>query len=82
MTSKLTRSFLAQFSVSSKFDNIHLLRQESLGREHIGLIKLIPKEPIRDMVGGWRPITLCNVLYKVLTKSLAKRIESNIARIV
>jgi len=41
------------------------------------IIALIPKGNIQTTMNDWRPITLCNVLYKVISKVLA-----NILKIV
>ena len=44
--------------------------------QRCGLLKLIPKEG-KDLfnVGNWRPITLLNVDYKILTKTFALRLS-------
>ena len=39
-----------------------------------GLIKLIPKNTLRDFIGGWRLITLLSIAYKIMAKDLAKRV--------
>lgn len=45
------------------------------GQVNIGLIKLIPTRTRKHMVGGWRPVTLLNVSYKVLANALANKIK-------
>lgn len=42
------------------------------------LIYLIPKVDIPDSIKQIRPITLCNVLVKVVTKVLANRIKPHV----
>jgi len=38
-------------------------------------ITLIPKIPFPEEVNHFRPITLCNVIYKVISKILVKRLQ-------
>ena len=48
-----------------------------------GIISLIPKKD-RDrlIIKNWRPITLLNTDYKILTKTLANRIKTVIAKLI
>ena len=48
-----------------------------------GIISLIPKED-NDLseLTSWRPITLLNVDYKILAKTIAKRIESSLPKLI
>ena len=48
-----------------------------------GVITLIPKEDSNLLdLQNWRPITLLNIDYKITSKTLAKRIESVIPKLV
>lgn len=38
-------------------------------------LTLIPKEIGREYPGKFRPITLCNVIYKIITKVIANRLK-------
>ncbi|XP_042023121.1 uncharacterized protein LOC121770456 [Salvia splendens] len=45
-------------------------------------IVLIPKKPIPETCGDYRPISLCNVINKVITKILSKRLAPFLPRVV
>jgi hypothetical protein len=40
-----------------------------------GMITLIPKSGDHSKLGNWRPITLLGSIYKILAKTLARRIQ-------
>jgi hypothetical protein len=42
----------------------------------------IPKGVKRELVGWWHPITILNVSYKILAKTLPRRIQLLAAKIV
>ena len=48
-----------------------------------GIISLIPKEN-KDLseLTSWRPITLLNIDYKILAKTIAKRIEPFLPKLI
>jgi hypothetical protein len=47
-----------------------------------GIITLIPKTGDHPRLGNWRPITLLGSLYKILAKTLAKRLQIHLPNIV
>jgi len=47
-----------------------------------GPIKLIPKNTVMDSIGGWWPITLLRIGYKIIAKDLAKRVRDVARKIV
>jgi len=47
-----------------------------------GLITLIPKTGDRARLSNWRPITLLGSIYKILAKTLARRIQSALTHII
>jgi hypothetical protein len=47
-----------------------------------GLIILIPKSGNHARIGNWRPITLLGSLYKILAKTLAKRLQTFLPSII
>ena len=48
----------------------------------IGVITLIPKKMARARLEDWRPITLANVIWKILTKLIAERLGRALPRII
>jgi len=46
------------------------------------LIILIPKTKDQARIGNWRPITLLGNLYKILAKTLAKRLQTFLPSII
>ncbi|KAK1263132.1 hypothetical protein QJS04_geneDACA016228 [Acorus gramineus] len=52
------------------FKHGHLLKQISHS-----FIALVPKSASTESLDGYRPISLCNTLYKILTKIMASRLQ-------
>jgi len=67
----LLHAFSAMFRVSTTSAHINK-----------GLITLIPKSRDRARLNNWRPITLLGSLYKVLAKTLARRIQTDLTEII
>jgi len=53
-----------------------------LGQVNATIISLIPKVPHPETPSQFRPISCCNVLYKVITKILANRIKPILSGLV
>jgi hypothetical protein len=47
-----------------------------------GLITLIPKFGDHAKLGNWRPITLLGSLYKILAKTLARRLQAFLPNVI
>ncbi len=47
-----------------------------------GLITLIPKSGDHAKLGNWRPITLLGSLYKILAKTLARRLQAFLPNVI
>jgi hypothetical protein len=45
-------------------------------------LTLIPKTNLSSSLSDYRPIALCNLCYKVITKILANRIKPYLSRII
>ena len=45
-------------------------------------LTLIPKEPETEGLGKLRPIALCNVIYKIITKTIANRLRPLLSLII
>ena len=64
-------------AVQHFFDSGHLLRAFNHS-----FIALVPKKESASRVEHFRPISLCNVVYKVITKILSTRIKPILDRLV
>lgn len=59
------------------FDNGRILKQINHST-----IALIPKSDNARTVGEYRAISLCNVLYKIISKILATRLSSTLPKLI
>jgi len=55
---------------------------ETLEQINRGTITLIPKSGDHSRIGNWRPITLLGSLYKILAKTLARRLQAHLPSII
>jgi mannosylglycoprotein endo-beta-mannosidase len=75
MTEEISPTLLQAFSAM-------LRRGETLEWTNIGLITLIPKSGDHAKIGNWRLITLLGSLYKILAKTLAKRLQDLLLNVI
>ncbi len=47
-----------------------------------GMITLIPKSGDQSRLNNWRPITLLGNIYKILAKTLARRIQADLTEVI
>lgn len=63
--------------------NYSLLQGKFSEEQRVGIITLIPKKGLdRQIVSNWRPITLLNLDFKIVSKALAIRLQSCIKEVV
>lgn len=62
----------------------YCLEQGTLSeQQRVGIITLIPKKGLeRNLLSNWRPITLLNSDMKILSKALAKRLQSCVGKVI
>jgi hypothetical protein len=59
-----------------------LRRGETSEWTNKGLITLIPKSGDHAKIGNWQPITLLGSLYKILAKTLARRLQDLLPNVI
>jgi hypothetical protein len=75
MTEEISSTLLQAFSAM-------LRRGETLEWINKGLITLIPKSGNHAKIGNWRSITLLGSLYKILAKTLARRLQDLLPSVI
>ena len=76
----LTKEFMLQFWDQLKGWVLDIVNQawisQSLPHDiSQGIIKLLPKQPFCTTLSHWRPITMMGILYKILAKAIAIRLN-------
>ena len=66
---------------------LHILNDFILGRIDVsrlnfGVLSLIPKFPGADQITQYRPIALINVIFKIISKAFANRLDPIANRII
>ena len=51
-----------------------------MGALNSTFLALIPKKIAREDLGDFRPISLCNFVYKVITKTIANRLKLELSK--
>ena len=80
-------SFFKSFWSACKLGVLHILNDFILGRIDIsrlnfGVLSLIPKVPGADQITQFRPIALINVIFKIISKAFASRLDPIANRII
>ena len=80
----LPKSFMKLFSIFCNKIYLNAFQKGILSvSQRRGVISLIPKaDSDLSELSGWRPITLLNVDYKILAKTIAKRIEPFLPKLI
>jgi hypothetical protein len=75
LTEEISPTLLQAFSAM-------LRRGETSEWTNKGFITLIPKSGDHAKIGNWRPITLLGSLYKILAKTLARRLQDHLPNVI
>ena len=83
----LTKEFYAHFYLELKDDltevlNTIILRQELPKSQRNALIRLLYKKNDHRMLKNWRPVSLLNVDYKILSKIMTNRLSEVMKKLV
>jgi hypothetical protein len=79
--------FFKRFWAQVKHGILHILNDFVLGRIDIarlnfGILSLIPKVPGADHIAQYRPIALINVIFKIISKAYASKLDPAAHRII
>src|SRR5664279_2690954 len=55
--------------------NDFILDRIDVSRLNFGVLSLIPKVPGADLISQFRPIALINVIFKIISKAFASRLD-------
>ena len=80
-------SFFKKFGPECKLGVLRILNDSILGRIDVsrlnfGVLSLIPKFPGADQITQYRPIALINVIFKIISKAFAGRLDPIANRII
>ncbi|KAK1616897.1 hypothetical protein QYE76_022414 [Lolium multiflorum] len=80
-------AFFKRFWTQVKLGILHILNDFVLGRVDIarlnfGILSLIPKVPGADLISQYRPVALINVIFKIISKAYASRLDPVAHRII
>ena len=80
-------SFFKNFWPLCRHGVLHILNDFILGRIDVsglnfGVLSLIPKIPGADQISQFRPIALINVVFKIISKAFASRLDPIANRII
>jgi hypothetical protein len=59
-----------------------VLERIDIARLNFGILSLIPKVPGADMVSQFRPIALINVVFKIVPKDFASRLDPDAHKVI
>jgi hypothetical protein len=67
----------------SEIDSLHMLkREDSMSDINYMFLVLIPKVASPEELGECRPISLCNVIYKIVSKVMVNRLKICLLEII
>ncbi|KAL3682038.1 hypothetical protein R1sor_000060 [Riccia sorocarpa] len=83
----MTTEVLRELWSDSKHDVIEFVNffwgtDQLSWKQQAGIIKLIPKDGNRELIKNWRPLTLLNTGYKLVSKIMANRLKDLLPSLV
>ena len=58
------------------------VKEKMSDSQNLGIIKLSPKSGDLELIENWRPISLLNVDYKIISKTIANRLKNVLEKII